>query len=60
MNIGWVRPRWQAQIAVSTKARAETPSALAKDFDAKHRVLPLRRSYEDLEEERRSTDRLGA
>jgi len=34
----------------------ETPLAAYMDFVAKHGVPPLRYSYEDLEEERRSTD----
>ena len=37
-----------------------TPLAAFMDFAAKHGVPPLRYSYEDLEEERRSTDRLEA
>ncbi len=35
----------------------QTPLAVFMDFVAKHGVPPLRYSYEDLEEERRSTDR---
>ena len=35
----------------------QTPLAAFMDFVAKHRVPPLRYSYEDLEEERRPTDR---
>jgi len=35
----------------------ETPLAVFMDFVAKHGVPPLRYSYEDLEEERQSTDR---
>ncbi len=38
----------------------QTPLAAFMDFAAKHSVPPLRYSYEDLEEERRSTDRLEA
>jgi predicted HTH domain antitoxin len=38
----------------------ETPVALFMDFAAKHGVPPLRYSYDDLEEERRSTDRIEA
>ena len=38
----------------------QTPLAAFMDFAAKHRVPPLRYNYEDLEEERRSTDRLEA
>ncbi len=37
----------------------QTPLAAFMDFVAKHGVPPLRYSFEDLEEERRSTDRLG-
>jgi predicted HTH domain antitoxin len=35
----------------------QTPLAVFVDFAAKRDVPPLRYSYEDLEEERRSTDR---
>ena len=38
----------------------QTPLAAFMDFSAKHGVPPLRYNYEDLEEERRSTDRLEA
>lgn len=38
----------------------QTPLAVFMDFVAKHGVPPLRYSYEDLEEERRSTDRAEA
>jgi predicted HTH domain antitoxin len=38
----------------------QTPLAAFMDFAAKHGVPPLRYNYEDLEEERRSTDRLEA
>jgi len=38
----------------------QTPLAAFIDFTAKRGVPPLRYSYEDLEEERRSTDRLEA
>jgi predicted HTH domain antitoxin len=38
----------------------QTPLAGFMDFAAKHGVPPLRYSYEDLEEERRSTDHLEA
>ncbi len=38
----------------------QRPLAAFMDFAAKHGVPPLRYSYEDLEEERRSTDRLEA
>ena len=37
-----------------------TPLAAFMDFAARHGVPPLRYSSEDLEEERRSTDRLEA
>ena len=35
----------------------QTPLAAFMDFAAKHAVPPLRYSFEDLEEERRSADR---
>ncbi len=38
----------------------QTPLAAFMDFVAKHGVPPLRYSFEDLEEERRFTDRLKA
>ncbi len=38
----------------------QTPLAAFMEFAAKHSVPPLRPSFEDLEEERRSTDRLEA
>jgi predicted HTH domain antitoxin len=38
----------------------QTPLAAFMDFAAKHSVPPLRYSHEDLEEERRSADRLEA
>ncbi len=38
----------------------QTPLAAFMDFVAKHGVSPLRYGVEDLEEERRSGDRLGA
>jgi predicted HTH domain antitoxin len=38
----------------------QTPLAAFMDFVAKHGVPPLRYSFEDLEEERRSTDRIEA
>jgi predicted HTH domain antitoxin len=38
----------------------QTPLATFMDFAARHGVSPLRYSSEDLEEERRSTDRLEA
>jgi predicted HTH domain antitoxin len=37
-----------------------TPLAAFMDFAAKHGVAPLRYSFEDLEEERQSADRLKA
>jgi predicted HTH domain antitoxin len=37
-----------------------TPLAAFMDFAAKHGVPPLRYSFEDLEEERQSADRLKA
>jgi predicted HTH domain antitoxin len=36
-----------------------TPLAAFMDFVAKHGVPPLRYSFEDLEEERKSVERLG-
>lgn len=36
----------------------QTPLAAFMDFVAKHGVPPLRYSFEDIEEERRSADRL--
>ena len=38
----------------------ETPLAAFMDFAAKHGVPPLRYSFEDLEEERQTADRLKA
>ncbi len=38
----------------------ETPLAAFMDFAANHGVPPLRYSFEDLEEERRTADRLKA
>jgi predicted HTH domain antitoxin len=38
----------------------QTPLAAFMDFAAQHAVPPLRYNYENLEEERRSTDRLEA
>jgi len=38
----------------------QTPLAAFMDFAAKHGVPPMRYSLEDMEEERRSTDRLEA
>ncbi len=37
----------------------QTPLAAFMDFVAKHGVPPLRYSFEELEEERQSTERLG-
>jgi predicted HTH domain antitoxin len=37
----------------------QTPLAAFMEFVAKHGVPPLRYSFEDLEEEKRSDDRLG-
>ena len=38
----------------------QTPVAAFMDFSAKHGVPPLRYSFEDLEEERQTADRLKA
>ena len=38
----------------------QTPVAAFLDFSARHGVPPLRYSFEDLEEERQSADRLKA
>ena len=38
----------------------QTPLAAFMDFVAKHGLPPLRYGVDDLEEERRSSDRLGA
>ncbi|MGB2621503.1 MAG: UPF0175 family protein [Candidatus Acidiferrum sp.] len=38
----------------------QTPLAAFMDFAAKHGVPPLRYSFEDLEEERRTAERLAA
>jgi predicted HTH domain antitoxin len=38
----------------------QTPVAAFMDFAAKHGVPPLRYSFEDLEEERQTADRLKA
>lgn len=38
----------------------QTPPAAFMEFSAKHGVTPLRYSYEDLAEERSSTDQLEA
>jgi len=48
---------------VSLERAAElchTPLAVFMDFVAGHGVPPMRYSYDDLEEERRSTDRPGS
>ena len=37
----------------------QTPLAAFMDFVAKHGARPLRYSYDDLEQERRSSDRVG-
>ncbi len=37
----------------------QTPLAVFMDFVAKHGVPPLRYSFEDLDEERKSAERLG-
>jgi predicted HTH domain antitoxin len=39
---------------------SQTPVAAFMDFAAKHGVPPLRYSFEDLEEERQTADRLKA
>lgn len=41
-------------------ALCQTPLAAFMDFVAKHGVPPLRYTYEDLEEERKSTNHLKA
>jgi predicted HTH domain antitoxin len=38
---------------------SQTPLAAFMDFVAKHGVSPLRNSFEDLEQERNSAERLG-
>jgi predicted HTH domain antitoxin len=51
----------EAKVSLERAAElCETPVAAFMDFAAKHGVPPLRYSYEDLEEERRSTDRVEA
>jgi len=51
----------EARVSLGRAAElCETPVATFMDFAAKHGVTPLRYSNEDLEEERRSTDRVGA
>jgi predicted HTH domain antitoxin len=51
----------EARVSLGRAAElCETPVAAFMDFAAKHGVTPLRYSYEDLEEERRSTDRVEA
>ncbi len=54
-----MEPRQRACPLTAAKA-AGTALADFMDFSAKHGIPPLRYSYEDLEEERRSTDRLEA
>lgn len=41
-------------------ALCQTPLAAFMEFAAQHRVPPLRYNYEDLDQERRSTDHLKA
>ena len=51
----------EARVSLGRAAElCETPVAAFMDFAAKHGVPPLRYSYEDLEEERRSADRVEA
>lgn len=51
----------EAKVSLGRAAElCETPLAAFMDFAARHGVPPLRYSYEDLEEERRSTDRVEA
>jgi predicted HTH domain antitoxin len=51
----------EAKVSLGRAAElCETPVAAFIDFAAKHGVPPLRYSNEDLEEERRSTGRVGA
>jgi predicted HTH domain antitoxin len=51
----------EAKVSLGRAAElCETPVAAFMDFAAKHGVPPLRYSYEDLEEERRPTDRVEA
>jgi predicted HTH domain antitoxin len=51
----------EAKVSLERAAElCETAVAAFMDFAAKHGVPPLRYSYEDLEEERRSTDRVEA
>jgi len=54
-------PRRQLKVSLGRAAElCQTPVAVFIDFAAKHGVPPLRNSYDDLEEERRSTDRVKA
>ena len=51
----------EARVSLGRAAElCQTPVAVFIDFAAKHGVPPLRYSNEDLEEERRSTDRVEA
>ena len=51
----------EARVSLGRAAElCQTPVAVFMDFAAKHGVPPLRYSNEDLEEERRSTDRVEA
>jgi len=51
----------EARVSLGRAAElCETPVAAFMDFAAKRGVPPLRYSYEDLEEERRSADRAEA
>jgi len=51
----------EARVSLGHAAElCETPVAAFMDFAAKRGVPPLRYSYEDLEEERRSADRAEA
>jgi predicted HTH domain antitoxin len=48
------------KVSLGLAARlCETPLALFMDFAAKHGVPPLRYTFEDLNEERKSVERLG-
>ena len=51
----------EAKVSLGRAAElCETSVAAFMDFAARHAVPPLRYSYEDLEEERRSADRVEA
>jgi predicted HTH domain antitoxin len=51
----------EAKVSLERAAElCETPVVAFIDFAAQHGVPPLRYSYEDLEEERRSADRVEA